>query len=51
MLRTLQMIMRYHFGSLVFGSLVLLLVQFLEYFMEVIIFSKLVILFHSSVEI
>ena len=38
MWRTLMMIMRYHFGSLVFGSLVLLVVQFLEFVLELIFF-------------
>jgi choline transporter-like protein 2/4/5 len=38
MWRTLMMIMRYHFGSLVFGSLVLLIVQFFEFILELIFF-------------
>ena len=38
MWRTLMMIMRYHFGSLAFGSLVLLVVQFLQFFIEIIFF-------------
>lgn len=38
MWRTLMMIMRYLFGSLAFGSLVLLVVQFLEFFIEMIFF-------------
>lgn len=33
-----MMIMRYLFGSLAFGSLILLLVQFLEFFIEMIFF-------------
>lgn len=32
MWKTLNMIMRYHFGSLALGSLLLLVVQFLEFF-------------------
>ncbi len=32
------MIMRYHFGSIAFGSLILLVVQFLEFFIEMIFF-------------